>query len=178
MERRGVFVMIAMFCKRLMWAALLTFALIGAASIGFAQQKPSAASIKLAQEIVALKGSAAMVDPIVAGVIERIKFMHLQTNPMLSKPLDAVAAQLRKEYAQVTKDLQYDLAALYASRFTEADLKQILAFYKSPAGQKVIKEEPQILEVTMQQLKVWQERFGEEVLSRFRAEMKKRGHEL
>jgi hypothetical protein len=119
-----------------------------------------------------------MVDLIVPGVIDKIKSIHLQTNPMLSKPLDQVAAQLRKEFARVTADLRTDVATIYASRFTEADLKQILAFYKSPAGQKVIKEEPVLFEVIIQQLKSWQESFGEEVLKRFRAEMKKRGHEL
>jgi uncharacterized protein len=170
--------MIAMLSKRLTGAALLAFALVVASSLGFAQQKPTPAALKLAQEIIELKGTAVIVDPLVAGLIERIKYMHLQTNPMLSKPLEEVAAQLRKEFAKVTQELLQEMASLYASRFTEAELKQIAAFYKSPAGQKVIKEEPQILEVTMQQLKAWHDRFGEQLMARFRVEMKKRGHEL
>ena len=170
--------MFAISSRRLTWATLLTFALIVMGSVGYAQQKPTTAAIALAREIITLKGSTSMIDPIVTGVIEKIKYMHLQTNPMLSKPLNEVAAQLSKEFAQVTADLKSDVASIYASRFTEAELKLILAFYKTPAGQKVIKEEPVVFDVIVQQLKVWQERFGEEVLARFRAEMKKRGHEL
>jgi hypothetical protein len=164
--------------KRLVWAALLTWVVISTGSVAHAQQKPTEAAIALAREIIALKGATGMVDLIVPGVIDKVRSMHLQTNPMLSKPLAQVAAQLRKEFAGITADLQADAAAIYASRFTDAELKQILAFYKSSAGQKVIKEEPVLFETIIQQLNSWQVSFGEEVLKRFRAEMKKRGHEL
>jgi hypothetical protein len=175
--------MIAISSKCLLRAAVLTFALIAAPSAGYSQQKPTVTqptttAIALSLEILRLKGSIAMVDPIVSGVIAKVRGMHLQTNPMLSKPLNEVAILLGKEFAQVSADLQQDVAGLYATRFTEAELKLIVAFYNSPAGQKVIKEEPLIFEVTVQQLKLWEESFAEEVLSRFRAEMKKRGHEL
>ena len=168
--------------KRLLWATLLSIAFIAMPSSGYSEQKsapaPTTTAIALAREIIVLKGSTAMVDPIVSGVIDKIRNMHLQTNPMLSKPLAEVAAQLGKEFAQVTADLQHDVATIYASRFSEAELKLILAFYKTPAGQKVIKEEPLVFDVIVQQLNAWQEKFGEEVFTRFRAEMKKRGHEL
>ena len=48
----------------------------------------------------------------------------------------------------------------------------------SPIGKKVIDQEPLVLEEAMAGLKGWQEKFAEEVLGRFRVEMKKRGHDL
>ena len=105
--------------------------------------------------------------------------INLQTNPTLQRPLDEVAASLRKEYAKrVATELGGTLAKLYATRFTEAELKTVLAFYKSTAGRKVIDEEPRVFEQFVQHLKDWQDKFAEEVLGRFRVEMKKRGHEL
>jgi hypothetical protein len=140
--------------------------------------QPSAAAQKLAQQILALKHSDELFEPMVPGVIERVKLMHLQTNPALKKDLDEVATQLRKAFESRSDDLMVEVAWLYAARFTEPELKQILAFYQSPIGKKVIDQEPLVLEEAMAGLKGWQEKFAEEVLGRFRAEMKKRGHDL
>jgi hypothetical protein len=70
------------------------------------------------------------------------------------------------------------MAKTYAQRFTEAELKAVLAFYKSTAGKKTIDEEPRVIEAYVAQLATWQDKFAEEILGRFRTEMKKRGHEL
>jgi hypothetical protein len=140
--------------------------------------EPSPAAMKLAREILDLKNTTAIFEPMVPGVIERIRVMHLQTNPNLAKPLGEVALQLRKAFAARTEELLADISWLYASRFTEAELKEIAAFYRSPTGKKVIEFEPRVFDDAMAGLKVWQEKFGEEVLARFRVEMKKRGHNL
>jgi uncharacterized protein len=140
--------------------------------------EPSPAAMKLAREILDLKNSNAMFEPMVPGVIERVRLMHLQTNPNLRKALDEVAQVLRKAFESRTEDLMQDIAWLYAARFTEAELKEIVAFYKTPTGKKVIELEPRVFDDAMLGLKTWQEKFAEEVLARFRLEMKKRGHSL
>ena len=104
--------------------------------------------------------------------------MLAQTNPTLGKDLEAVAANLRKTFAPRTAELLSDIARLYASRFTEAELKEIVTFYRTPTGKKVITLEPEVFDDAMTGLKGWQEKFAEEVFARFRAEMKKRGHDL
>ena len=142
-------------------------------------QQPSANAVAMAHEILTMKGSAALYETLPGAVIDRVRVINLQTNPTLQRPLDEVAASLRKEFAKrVATELGGTLAKLYAARFTEAELKTVLAFYKSTAGRKVIDEEPRVFEQFVQHLKDWQDKFAEEVLGRFRVEMKKRGHEL
>jgi len=140
--------------------------------------EPSPAAMKIAREILTLKNAGALFEPMVPGVIERVRSMHLQTNPTLKKDLDEVALQLRKVFAPRTEALMNDIAWLYASRFSEQELKEIVAFYRTATGKKVIEEEPLVFDDAMAGLKGWQEKFAEEVLARFRAEMKKRGHDL
>jgi hypothetical protein len=140
--------------------------------------EPSANAIKIAREILELKQSDVVFAAMVPGVIERVKSMLLQTTPTLGKDLEAVALNLRKAFASRTNDLMNDIAWLYASRFTEAELKEIVTFYRTSAGKKAIELEPAVFEDAMSGLKGWQEKFGEEVIGRFRAEMKKRGHDL
>ena len=104
--------------------------------------------------------------------------MLLQANPMLGKPLSDVAAKLRANYAGRGAELLNDAAKLYASRFTEQELKEALAFYKTPLGRKMVSEEPKILDQSLKDAKVWADRLSEEVIGMFRVEMKKQGHDI
>jgi hypothetical protein len=102
----------------------------------------------------------------------------MQTNPMLGKPMNEIAAALRAEYASRTEELVNEAAKLYASRFTEQELNELLAFYKTPLGSKMIMEEPRILDESLQNTHNWANRLSEEIIGKFRTEMKKRGHEI
>ena len=161
-----------------MRAALLAFALVAVAGAAHAQQKPSPAAIKMAREILDLKNTALLFGEMVPSVIDKVKGMLLQTNVMLRKDLDEVAASLSKAYAPRTNELLNEFSVVYASRFTEGELKEIVTFYRSPTGKKVITLEPQIFDDAVTSLQGWQEKFAEEVIRAFRAEMKKRGHDL
>jgi hypothetical protein len=157
---------------------VLSAVLIALGGAAYAQSAPSANAVKIAKEILDLKNSRFLFEPMVPGVIERVKSMLQQTNPMLIKDLNLVAAGLRKTYAPRTDELMSEIAKVYASRFTEGELKQIAAFYRTPAGKKVIEFEPRIFDDALGELKDWQEKFAAEVIGRFRTEMKKRGHDL
>jgi uncharacterized protein len=158
-------------------ASILGFAL--AASIGAAvAQQPSATAIATAKELITVKGAVALYEPLVRGVIEAAKGVFLQTNPTLGKDLNEVAAKLRTDYAPRGAEVMNDVAKLYASRFTEQELKDALAFYKSPLGRKMVKEEPEILDQSMRNAQNWADRLSEEVINKMRAEMKKRGHDI
>ncbi len=125
-----------------------------------------------------MKGAAAIFDPLVPGVIEQAKSVFLRTNPMLGKDLNEVAAKLRADYAPRGVEVINETAKLYATRFTEQELKDALAFYKSPLGQKLLVEEPKILDEGMRNAQTWADKLSEEVIGKIRAEMKKRGHDL
>jgi hypothetical protein len=141
-------------------------------------QQPSPAAVTLAKEIITLKGEDMMLKPLVSGVIEKAKGMFLQTNPMLGKDLNEVAARLHAELAPRTDQALSETAKLYASRFTEQELKDVLAFYKSALGRKVVAEEPAIAVKNVSFLANWADKLSEEVIGKMRAEMRKRGHEI
>jgi uncharacterized protein len=160
-------------------AAMLALALALALGGGAVDaQQPSAGALATAKEVIAVKGAAAVYEPIVPGVIEQAKGMFLQANPMLSKDLNEVAAKLRAEYASRSAEVLNDVAKIYASRFTEQELKDTLAFYRSPLGRKLLVEEPAILDQSMRNAQNWANRLSEEVIIKIRTEMKKRGHEI
>ena len=155
-------------------AVALTLVLPGAARA----QEPSQAKLALAGEIVDLKGAMQVFELLIPGVVETSKNNLLAVNPMLFKDVTAVADQLKKEFAPRLSQLKAEIVKIYADRFTEQELKDTLAFYKSPAGKKVIAEEATFVERTMATAQEWAVKLDGEVLQRFRVEMKKRGHAL
>lgn len=168
--------MIANVAARLVRAGLLM--LVVAAAAPAQAQQPSANAIALAKEIITVKGGMSIYDPVVSQIIDRARSIFLQSNPMLSKDLSEVATKLQTELSPRAAELINDGAKLYAARFTEQELKDALTFYKSPLGRKIIAQEPVILDQSAANMDDWANKFAEEVIGKFRAEMRKKGHEI
>jgi hypothetical protein len=162
------------FLVRLAAAAIAWAALAGVAPA----QQPTPAALASAKELVTIKGGSQMFEPVLIGVIEQTKAALLQTNPQLSKDLNDVGTQLRNEFGPRSAELVNEAAKQYASRFSDAELKELVAFFKTAVGQKMVQQEPQVLDATFNFVQQWGPRVAEEVMNRFRAEMKKKGHNL
>ena len=100
------------------------------------------------------------------------------TNPTLLQPLSDVAAMLRKEYEPKRAEILDATAKIYAQHFTEQELKDIIAFFKTPVGKKMLAQEPIAIDDSLKAAQNWANAFSEVVLDRFRTEMKKKGFNL
>jgi len=143
-----------------------------------AQQKPSPAAIAAAKEIITITGATSLFTPLIPGVIEQAKILFLQQDPALNTDLSAVATQLRAQLAPRLSEITDHVARLYASNFTEQELKDLLAFYKSPLGIKLVKDQPVIADESLRFAQDWANKLSEEVVGMMRTEMKKKGHNL
>jgi len=143
-----------------------------------ATRQPSQASILLAKQILQIKHADNIFAPLIRGVVVKTRDIFMATNFMWGKDLNEVAANLETQYSTRTGELLSDAARIYASHFSEPELKQLLAFYQSPLGQKVIAEEPKAADESMQMASSWADNFSEDVMAKMRAEMKKRGHDM
>jgi hypothetical protein len=166
--------------KRHIIATLVAFAILGAigSTAMQAQTQPSPNAILLAKQIIQLKGINGIIDPIARGVVEKVKSTIMQTNFMYQKDINEITVQLHKEFDGRSSELVDHTAELYASRFSEAELKQILTFYQSPLGQKMIVEEPKVLDEGLQEANGWADNLSIDIMARLRDEMKKRGHDI
>jgi hypothetical protein len=102
----------------------------------------------------------------------------MQTNFMWSKDLNECAIIVEKEYAPRIDEVLDTTARIYASHFTEQELKDLLTFYQSPLGKKMVAEEPKALDESMSSAGKWADDLSQQVIGSMRAEMKKRGHDL
>ena len=141
-----------------------------------AQQQSSPAAVALATQLLQLKGGLAAYDPAIDGVIVHHKGVLLQINPNPAKDINDIEQMMRKEGAARREELHKEIALGYASAFTEQELKDMIAFYQTPLGKKMIEQEPKAGEDATKRAQVWIDKYAEAVMTKMRAEMKKRGH--
>ncbi len=159
--------------RKLAVAAALSLSVSAAHS-----EQPTPASVATAKELVTSTGAMALFTPLIAGVIEQAKLVFLQQDPGLAKDLNEIATQMRTDLAPRQVELTNEVATLYASSFTDDELKAILSFYQSPVGKKLLERQPQVVESSMRFAQTWANKLSDEVVGQMRAELKKRGHNL
>jgi len=136
----------------------ILLALALACSTAFAADtKPTEASIK---ELLALTDAAKLVDSIWAQVDGMTQNMLAQSTRGQQLPPEAQAvieklrtdsmALAREEFSWAKMEVIYN--KIYQDSFTQEELDGMIAFYKTPAGQAVIKKMPVVMQASMQEL--------------------------
>ena len=148
-----------------------------AAKPAAAQPAPNANHLALAREVMLSAGLARSFDSIIPAFADQIR-QQAVTRPELAKDLDEVLAALQPEM-ELQKQRMVDTAAkIYADKLTEAELKDIAAFFCSPAGKRYVESQPAVLDEMVQAMQNWTQEVSEYVMVRVRAELGKRGHQL
>jgi hypothetical protein len=163
---------------RTLRGGLIALSLAAALPAAAQQAQPSATQVQLARELIESNGSLRALDEIVPNYLEQARRMFAQNNPDLTGPLGEVTVSLRKEFEAKRGEVLDGIANAYASRFTEAELKELVAFYKSPTGKKFVTVLPAVLQESFERMQAWSAKLSEEMVGRIRAEMRKKGHEL
>jgi hypothetical protein len=100
------------------------------------------------------------------------------TRPEIADDLTAVMKQIDPEFEAKQDEIVLQAARAFATRMTEQELKEAVAFFTSPAGKKYVNSEPPILDFIVNGIQYWRQRTTDEMMARVKAEMKKKGHDL
>ena len=157
-------------------AALVVAATISSAPIRADEITPShmAAALETVHSAKASKG----FDNVLPLLSEKVQNQIIRLRPDLYKQITDVVQQQALKLVARRADLDNDVARIWAGAFTEEELKSITAFYKSPAGLKFVDVGPKVIGDSLQAVKGWSDRVGEELLEKSRAELKKQGVEF
>jgi len=161
----------------------LALALSGAPAMA---QQPTAAPLKegspaaiaAAKEILAMKNASAMYANAIPNLVQQTKDQLLQSNLNYQKDLNEVAVIVAQKLAGREKEIGDGMAKIYANEFTEQELKDIVTFYKSPLGAKLLSTEPRAIQFSMSYMNQWAQSFAEVINGEFRGEMRKRGKQI
>jgi hypothetical protein len=114
----------------------------------------------------------------VPNLVERTKEQLISSNLNYQKDLNEVSVIVAKKLAGRQEEIGDGMAKAFAAEFTEQELKDLVTFYKSPLGQKLLTAEPKAIQDSMSFMNQWAQQFAEVVNGEFRAEMRKRGKQI
>lgn len=136
---------------KLLLAAVAAFTLLCFAPSLHAQDDPKRAAA--AEELLkAMHTDELMVKQKEAMQKMMASFLPKTLTPeQLKKAQDAQAVALDAVFKELTwESLKPDFVEIYSSVFTEDELNQLIAFYKTPIGQKLIEKMPELQAKSMQ----------------------------
>jgi uncharacterized protein len=159
------------------------FALVLAATVLSAAPVPPAwgqakdpVALAKAKELLAVSDLVAMRDQMVYLVEAQIAALVLEANPGEEEKVDRAVADLIRPSLKRRMPEYLDLAAgIYADHFTRNELDQLLAFYKSPLGQKLKREQDKLVPAISEMARTWVNRVGNDVLKDASQGLLKRG---
>jgi hypothetical protein len=156
----------------------------GAPHSAFAQAAPPASSrtftpthLALARELATINGVSQIFENMAPQFAAQMRQITV-TRPELAKDLDQVLEGMKPDVEARKQEMLNAVAQFYASALTEAELKDVVAFFKTPAGRKYVQITPQVMDQIADETERWVKRVQDYMLTRVRAEMSKRGHQL
>ena len=139
---------------------------------------PTPAQVDLSKKILISVGLKASMDQIVPAMLGQLQGQLAQVHPDQQKPLHETLVALLPEFQQGEDSVFTDTARTLASRLSEAELKQTLDYFDSPAGKKYTQAQAPVLEMLASSGGLWREKLTGVILDRTREEMKKKGYQF
>lgn len=160
---------------RALRAGAILFAVFGFTAAANAQ---TASHLKLAAQVVEISGSAKAFDRAIPAIFQQTYTTYVQQNPDLNKELNETLAALIPEFEKRKAEIVVIISQAYANKFTEAELKELITFYNSPVGKKLVEQHNAILQEAFQKTQEWGGKVSQELIVRLKEEMKKKGHAI
>ncbi|WP_082076994.1 DUF2059 domain-containing protein [Bradyrhizobium sp. LTSPM299] len=139
---------------------------------------PSPEALAVAKELVATIHLADQFKTLMPTIMKGLKPAIVQGRSDVDRDYDALTPVLLEGFQARYDELSEAVAIIYANNFTPDDLQGLIAFYKSPVGQKFLQKTP----VVTQQSLLAGQKFGQSVAADMRQriieELRKKGHDL
>jgi uncharacterized protein len=155
---------------------ILGLVVAGAAMAGASDaQAPDRARIEAAKEMMRVSGAARQFDEAVPLMFNQLANAFAQMAPGKDGEIRDVFAQMTPRFLERKNELMDQIAELYAAEMSLADLNAVIAFYKSPVGNRFAGIQPKIMRDSMALGQRWGERIGLEFQEEARRELARRG---
>lgn len=159
-------------------ALWLAGSLAFSAPIAASAQEITPEHLDIAQQYVQLTDTSLVYQNSVLSVLKRVADAIAPQNPDISREIVEEARDLAQEYLDGDNKLYPQFARIYALRFTPEELEEILAFYRSDVGKKLIKNNLGINRDLKAAVNVWTNNFTTDFELQLRDRLAKKGLEL
>lgn len=120
-----------------------------------AAQEPTPGQLRAAERLVAVMRLESNADQVKEQMVRYVRQAVPDTGVLSTQSAresrETMAGELRKTLDETMswERMKPEYVQLYASLYTEEELKQLVAFYESPVGQKSIRIQPEVTARTL-----------------------------
>lgn len=160
--------------------AVLAVAFAMLATTGAVAQKapPDAARLAAAKELMVVAGSAQQFDAVMPLIMRQMVDIFAGLRPQHRGEIESVMQCLMTKFSDRKQELIDQIAVLDTEKLANEDITGLIAFYKTPVGQKFVGIQPELAQQSMILGQRWGQKLGAEVDVELRKELKKRGIDL
>ena len=155
-------------------AAGLVFALMSVAPA----PAQSPVTIAVAKELMGVMHAADNVKAMIPAIMQALKPALVQGRADVERDFDVLVPAMIQAMTSRMDEMLDKIAGVYARKFTVAEMREIIAFYSAPTGQKVVRELPSVMQESMQIGQQWGQQLGSELQQRMIEELRKKGHPI
>ncbi|MCU0953692.1 MAG: DUF2059 domain-containing protein [Hyphomicrobium sp.] len=146
------------------------------AGYGLADAKaPPDASLAAAQELIAATGASKQFEAVVPLMVKQLEPILIQMVPGKESEIKEIMALMVERFSERRSEMLDIIAKIYAAKLSEAEMKDLSAFFSKGAGAAFIAKQPEIVTESMAAGQQWGEKIGVEIEQQIRQELEKRG---
>jgi len=160
--------------RRLLITASMLLLSVCAASA----QAPSPEALTVARTLVTTMKLPDQYKALLPGILLGLRRELTQDRPEIERDYDSMKPTFEAAFTPYYTAMLNDVAAVYASNFSVAEMKDMELFFRQPAGQKYLEKGPA---VTQQVSKVTQDssrKAAEDLRARLTQALREKGHKL
>jgi len=141
-------------------------------------QTASPDAIAAARELLVTLGGADQIKATMVIVMKNLKPAIVQNRLEAERDFDAMLPLILESFNTRMNEVIDQIAAVYARTFTADELREAVAFYRGPTGQKIVQKLPALLQESMAVGQRFGQSIGNELRDRMMDELRKRGHNI
>jgi uncharacterized protein len=139
---------------------------------------PPPAAIAAATELLQALGTESQFQAVLPVLFNQMRQVMVAANPAAGKELDEIMPRMQEKFASRKADVVPMLAQVYARRLPIEDMKAMTVFFRSPAGQRFVATQPQLMQESVGLGQEWGRRLGQDLERELKEELQKRGVRL
>jgi hypothetical protein len=134
--------------------------------------------VAAAKELMEVMHATDNVKVMIPSLMQALKPALVQGRPEVARDFDVLMPMMIQAMSSRMDEMLDQIAGVYARKFSVAEMREIIAFYRAPTGQKVVRELPAVFQESMAIGQQWGQKLGAELQQRMIEELRKKGHNI
>lgn len=134
--------------------------------------------LKSAYQAVFISRTSRAYNEIVPNLARRAKDQLIEQYPDLKNDISRIVDDVALQLADRQAELDLAISRNWAQRFSERELKEISAFYATPIGTKLAKQNTELIAAGLEEARKWGAEIGHDLIVGVREKLKASGHKL